>query len=208
MTTDQNNIVQLGSGDFLIEVKNTNLMEWEGVQIHTYLTNYLNKITEKNNLSPLNTAHVKTIIQLNQELIDYNNKIKKIEERLVNISDKNARARLEQEMEQIIKSSNNVSKDIIDSTKSYYSDNDLQKQDLIIQKEYQKQSPDLMKEIYGLKQEILTMFLRSKNYSNIEDILKNSTAGQTDKLISAIVKNEENNLGQDFFQLVLPLTKQ
>ena len=41
-----NNII-LGSGDFILEVKNTCLMEWEGVKLHVYLTAYLDKIMDQ-----------------------------------------------------------------------------------------------------------------------------------------------------------------
>jgi hypothetical protein len=53
-----------------------------------------------------------------------------------------------------------------------------------------------------MKIEIVTNFLKSKGFSNIEETLKNSTAKQTSDLISSIISNEENNLQTDFFQLL------
>jgi hypothetical protein len=72
--------VTIGSGDFLIEVENTTLKEWEGVQLHTHLTAYLNKIQLKNELSPLNSQHVREVASLAQEATTIKDQIDSIKE--------------------------------------------------------------------------------------------------------------------------------
>lgn len=193
----------LGSDNLTHSPENFKLLGFVGAEIYDLLKAFLKLKEEKTEINPLSTITGKKQVVIMQKMEELKSECVKLEEKSKGTKDLKLKETLENklesltnEMRTLVKESNTITEDALLNPETIKANNDRREQ-------FYDRSSELNKELYNKKVEIIKLFYNANYPSiNIEPIISQSSNGQLNKLIEAIIKEDENALIEDFFTLL------